>query len=213
MKLYNYLLFVLLSATTSLHAMEKVELMHYNPESHHNAVTAIFKEAFPRANMDEVISAPWLNPSNNLIVAEYDSKPCGFVVYSHNSNYTSKAFSDVWWSPDQDEDTLLKICTIDRLAVSAAHKKQGIGSFLMRYTEEQARTQGNHFMSLVSINNSKPFYEKQGFRKTMPNLIINCMAKPLDKPGQDKMSRLLSNVIALRTQNQCEDFLPTQNTI
>ena len=98
----------------------------------------------------------------------------------------------------------IKACKIDYLAVGKEHKKQGIGSKLMQHIEKLARANDDDIMSLVAINDSKPFYEcKHMFIPTTPGCVADYMAKPLN----EETSKFLARIIAARELNGSENFV------
>lgn len=200
-----YLFFLCLSF--SLQAMEEVHIVPFNYLKHAEQACTLFLESFPLEDrVNRALIEPEKVPGSHVIVAEYQNTLVGFAIYNQQVTNTAIAFSDVF---PNFCDVPLKVCNLNYIAVDSRFKRNGIGSKLIKHIETVARENNDYLISLISINNSRPFYAAHNFIKTTPGYWADYMAKPLNEVAR----LLLPLVVQLRTTDRSSHFGPYQHLI
>lgn len=107
---------------------------------------------------DEVIYARFAQTPDTSWVVERAGQVCGYLVgYQSSLGEVSPWGSEFTHKP---ESTALYL---HDLAISNSAAGYGLGSMLVNHALTEARQRELHDVALVSVQNSKPFWQKLGF--------------------------------------------------
>ena len=122
-----------------------------------------------------ILRAPWQRPRGSER-DEYETIAIHAIATDNSNNVIGVA------RLHQTDNTSAQI---RYMAVEASSQKRGVGTALLHYLEEQARTLGIRQMNLNARENCVGFYIKQGYHITGPGPVLygeikhQTMQKPL----------------------------------
>ncbi|UXN06674.1 GNAT family N-acetyltransferase [Bartonella sp. HY761] len=92
-------------------------------------------------------------------ILEKDSKPSGYILAHSWKAHNIPPLNQLLDGLPQDADTLY----LHDIAILPDARIGGVGSLGLKNLYQQAKALGYSSMSLVAVNNSSPFWLKQGF--------------------------------------------------
>ena len=127
-----------------------------------NAVIRIQAEAYVDEILeaDAVILARFEQVPDTSWVVEYDGEVCGYLV-----GYRSAAGEVTPWGFEFSHKPQADTLYLHDLAVSKVAVGLGLGPCLVDYALAQAKTKALIYVALVSVQNSKGFWERLGFKE------------------------------------------------
>lgn len=212
----NLLLYLLL-ASPSIRAMEdqSINIVDYDLQKHGETVKRLFLEAFPDEDApDTVLIDPKSKPNMNVSVLEENGKAAAFTIYEKQTIATRRTFSD---TPQyQPPKTDLNVMRVHYIGVDKQHRTiekktgKGFGKRILEHIKAKAQQAESDIIALQAAYHSRPFYEKNGYTKTVPNSVrMDCMALPLN----EDVSKILEAVKQQRIKNVGKGILFTDDLI
>lgn len=207
-KLLLYLASIVFLTNASMHAMgdndeakknDDVRIVAYDIEKHGRAMQKLFWDTFEYN--DDALIYPANNPNMLIDIVVKNQVPLGFAIYEYETLSYRQTFSDL--PQYQKSDTTLNVLRLHYLVIRKDHRTSperrgsGLGSRLLCHLKKVACDKKQDVIALDAAYDSRPFYEKYGFIKTLPETIPNnCMALPLNETI-DQIIRAVKN---LRTE-------------
>jgi GNAT superfamily N-acetyltransferase len=217
MKSIRYYIIAAAFAYAPLHAMEdqSINIVDYDLQKHGETVKNLFLEAFPDEDApDTALIDPKAQPNINVSVLEINGKATAFTIYEKQTIPVSKTFRDI--AQYQPSKTELKVMRVHYIGVDKEHRRidkqtgKGFGKRILEHIKSKAEQSNSDIIALQAAYHSRPFYEKNGYTKTLPNSVsMDCMALPLN----EDVGKILEAVRELRIKNVGKGILFTHDLI